>query len=158
MAISASVVGLLCLPFASAFVQNAPLASAPRRRCVQHSIRAEFGDNFYLGAEGPLPENVFEVAVKKPLGIQFEEKGPIVGKSGLVVIGLVDGGNAALSNQIREGDALVGVTAVQFSGAKWERKMFDCTKWGFDTVVDAIGSNEEKFECYDVILQFSREP
>ena len=36
--------------------------------------------------------------------------------------------------------------------------MFDCTKWGFDTVVDAIGSNEEKFECYDVILQFSREP
>ena len=28
--------------------------------------------------------------------------------------------------------------------------MFDCRKWDFDTVVDAIGSNEPKFECYDV--------
>ena len=39
---------------------------------------------------------------------------------------------------------------------RWERKMFPCTKWGFDTVVDAIGSNEPKFECEDVILQFER--
>ena len=36
--------------------------------------------------------------------------------------------------------------------------MFPCAKWGFDTVVDAIGSNEPKFECEDVILQFERRP
>lgn len=34
--------------------------------------------------------------------------------------------------------------------------MFDCSKWGYDTVVDAIGSNEEKFKCDDVLLQFER--
>ena len=33
-------------------------------------------------------------------------------------------------------------------------QMFDSTKMDFDTVVDAIGSNEPKFDCYDVVLQF----
>ena len=34
--------------------------------------------------------------------------------------------------------------------------MFDCRKWSFDTVVDAIGSNEEKFVSDFVLLQFER--
>jgi hypothetical protein len=45
---------------------------------------------------------------------------------------------------------------IRLIGAKFERQMFDCTKWDFDTVVNAIGSNEERFGCEDVVLQFSR--
>ena len=46
------------------------------------------------------------------------------------------------------------MTAVKYIGSKWERQMFDTRKWDFDTVVDAIGSNDEKFDIYDVVLQF----
>jgi C-terminal processing protease CtpA/Prc len=116
----------------------------------------EFGDKFYTGATEPLPDGVFEVAIERPLGIQFEEVGPVIGKSGVSVIAVVDDSNAAKQGDVQVGDKLVGVTAIQFVGAKWERKMFSCAKWGFDTVVDAIGSNEPKFECSDVILQFER--
>ena len=41
-------------------------------------------------------------------------------------------------------------------GGKYERLMCDTTKWDFDTVVDAIGSNTPKFNCEDVILRFKR--
>ena len=51
---------------------------------------------------------------------------------------------------------LIGVTAIRFVGAKWERELFNCRKWSFDTVVDAIGSNEKKFISDFVILQFER--
>ena len=117
----------------------------------------EFGDNDYVGAApGSLPEGIYEVTLCKPLGIQFEEDGPIIGKSGVTAIGVLDGGNAAKDGTVQPGDKLVGVTAVKFIGAKWERQMFDTRKWDFDTVVDAIGSNDEKFNIYDVILQFQR--
>mgnify|MGYP001178959626 CR=1 FL=1 len=94
------------------------------------------------------------ITLKKPLGIQFEEDGPIVGKSGVVAIGVVDGGSAKKDGTVKPGDKLVGVTAVKYIGSKWERQMFDTRKWDFDTVVDAIGSNDEKFDIYDVVLQF----
>jgi hypothetical protein len=114
----------------------------------------EFGDSFYSGAEAPLPDGTYEVALKKPLGINFEENA--YPKLGVTVIGLVPDGNAERSGTIAVGDYLVGVTAIKFNGAKWERQMFNCKKWDFDTVVDAIMSNEEKFYCEDVILQFER--
>ncbi len=118
--------------------------------------RAEYGDNYYSGATEPLPENCFEVALQTPLGIQFEEND--YPKRGVSVIGVVQDGNAAKSGAIAAGDYLVGVTAIQFVGAKWERRMFDCRKWDFDTVVDAISSNKPEFSCDDVILQFYRAP
>ena len=86
--------------------------------------------------------------------MQFEEDGPIIGKSGVSVIGVVVGGNAKKDGTVKEGDKLVGVTAVKYVGAKWERQMFDTRKWDFDTVVDAIGSNSDQFQIYDVVLQF----
>ena len=118
------------------------------RRCS--CIRAEYGDSFYAGHTEPLPDGVFEVALQRPLGIQFEEND--YPKKGVNVVGLVKDGNAEKSGVIRAGDYLVGVSAVQFRGAKWERQMFDCKKWDFDTVVDAIGSNTEQFSCDDVIM------
>ena len=121
------------------------------------SPRMDYGDAFYqCAAAGSLPADVFEVTLEKPLGIQFEEDGPNFGKNGVSVIGVVDGGSAIKDGTVQEGDKLVGVTAIRFQGSKWERDMFDARKWDFDTVVDAIGSNEPKFECYDVVLQFKR--
>ena len=105
----------------------------------------EYGDNCYEGALEPLPENVYEVSIQRPLGIGFEECGPIVGMSGVQVNQIVEQGNAwkgkqvlanvggsnvAVDGKVAIGDKLIGVTAIQFISAKWERKMFDCRKWG----------------------------
>ena len=103
--------------------------SARVQRCSEP--RAEYGDKYYSGATGPLPENVFEVVLPTPLGIQFEEND--YPKKGVSVVGLVPDSNAAKSGLIAVGDYLVGVTAIQFQGAKWERRMLDCRKWDFDT-------------------------
>ena len=132
------------------------LPSLPSRGRARPA-RCEFGDYYYAGAaEGSLPEGVYEVTLCRPLGIQFEEDGPNVGKNGVPVLSVVEGSNAAKDGTVKEGDKLVGVTGVRFVGAKWERQMVDARKMSFDTVVDAIGSNEEKFDCYDVILQLER--
>lgn len=129
------------------------------------------GDNCYEGALEPLPDNVYEVLIERPLGIGFEEDGPIVGKSGVSVTQIVEdsnaakgtqvlqnvnGSNVAVSGKVEIGDKLIAVTAIRFVGSKWERELFNCRKWSFDTVVDAIGSNQEKFISDHVILQLER--
>lgn len=134
-------------------------------------LRMEFGDNCYEGALEPLPENVFEVSIQRPLGIGFEEDGPIVGKSGVSVNAVVDGSNAAKGTSVLKamdgrnqaapgkveiGDKLIGVSAIRYVGSKWERELFNCRKWDFDRVVEAIGSNDPKFISDYVILQFER--
>ena len=106
-----------------------------------------------LGAK--LPDGVYEVALEKPCGIVFEELDPNFAR-GVKVLELVEGGNAAASGAVQAEDLLVGVSAVRFVGAKFERNMYDATKMDFDTVVDAIGSNEEKWNCNEVFLQFKR--
>lgn len=123
----------------------------------------DFGDVFYMGAEyaypngpkEPLKAGVFEVALKKPCGIVFEEIDAVFPR-GVKVLSLVEGGNAESSGAIQAGDKLVAVSAIRFIGAKYERDMFDATQMDFDKVVEAIGSNEEKWRCPDVILQFTR--
>ena len=100
-----------------------------------------------------LPKGVYEVPLQKPCGILFEEIEP---KCGVYIQDLVEGGNAAYQGVLQKGDVLVGVTAVQISGAKWERRMIPARKFGFDMVVGAIGSNEQKWGCYDVILMVER--
>jgi len=131
----------------------------------------EYGDNCYEGALEPLPNDCYEVLLERPLGIGFEEDGPIIGKSGVSVNQIVsdsnaargaqvlknvDGTNQAVAGKVEVGDKLIGVTAIRFVGSKWERELFNCRKWSFETVVDAIGSNEEKFISNNVILQFER--
>jgi len=123
----------------------------------------DFGDNFYVshdseppygppGGPAALPAGVYEVSLPKPLGIEFREQDA----GGLKVVGLVPEGSAAASGAVAVGDELVGITAVRLVGAKWERQMFPCAGWKFDTVVDAIGSNNERFSCSDVVLQLRR--
>ena len=111
------------------------------RRLAVHGPRCEYGDEFYGGAYELLPDGVFEVAIRKPLGIGFEEDGPIVGKSGVSVNALVEGGNAAKGvsvwtnvagkNEVKEGkvqvgDKLVGVTAIQYSAWLGGRTVASC--------------------------------
>lgn len=109
--------------------------------------REEFPDLFVH------PKGTFEVKLATPCGILFEE---IEADKGVFVAGIVEGGNADRQGMIKEGDILVGVTAVRVSGAKWERRLLPCRNWGFDLVVNAIGSNEMKWGCENVILFFER--
>lgn len=89
----------------------------------------------------------------KPLGIIFEEIE--VGK-GVFVQDLLEGGLAERQGLIQPGDVLVAITAIKVVGAKWERRLLPAKKFNFDTVVGAIGSNEKKWGCDDVILMFER--
>ncbi|KAL3787153.1 hypothetical protein ACHAW5_004723 [Stephanodiscus triporus] len=100
-----------------------------------------------------LPKGVYEVRLSRPCGIVFEEIEP---NRGVYVQDLVEGGNAANEGTLKEGDVLVGVTAIQISGAKWERRLIPARRFGFDLAVNAIGSNEEKWGCNDVILLVER--
>lgn len=99
------------------------------------------------------PKGVYELKLPKPCGILFEEIE--VGK-GVYVAGVVEGGNADRQGMIKEGDVLVGVTAIRVSGAKFERRLLPARNWGFDLVVNAIGSNEMKWGCENVILLVER--
>eukprot|EP00980_Cylindrotheca_fusiformis_P008211 scaffold1736_cov127-Cylindrotheca_fusiformis.AAC.25 len=100
-----------------------------------------------------IPEGVYEVSLTKPLGIIFEEIE--VGK-GVFVQDLVEGGLAERQGKIKKGDVLVAITAVKIVGAKWERRLIPAKSFDFDTVVGAIGSNEAKWGCNDVILMLER--
>jgi len=100
-----------------------------------------------------LPTVVYEAILDKPLGIVFEEIE--IGK-GVFVQDLVEDGNAKDDGTVQIGDELIGITAVKVSGAKWERRMLPATTFDFDTVVGAIMSNEDKWGCADVVLQFKR--
>ncbi|KAG7360635.1 hypothetical protein IV203_035734 [Nitzschia inconspicua] len=100
-----------------------------------------------------LPKGVYEVSLTRPLGIIFEE---IEAGKGIVVQDLVEDGLAARQGKIQQGDILVGITAVKIVGAKWERRLIPARTFDFDTVVGAIGSNEPKWGCNDVVLMFER--
>lgn len=110
--------------------------------------RAAYPETFQL------PKGVYEVSLKKPLGIVFEE---FDNKPGVYVKELVEGGNAEKkAGSIQVDDVLIGITAVKVVGAKYERRLIPARKFDFDTMVGAIGSNEERFSCYDVVLMFER--
>ena len=142
---------------------QAPQTHARTTRRHMLNNGGNFGQVFYMGYEyappnglgAKLPDGVYEVALQKPCGIVFEELDPNFAR-GVKVLELVEGGNAAASGAVQAEDLLVGVSAVRFVGAKFERNMYDATKMDFDTVVDAIGSNEEKWNCNEVFLQFKR--
>ncbi|GFH54977.1 hypothetical protein CTEN210_11453 [Chaetoceros tenuissimus] len=109
--------------------------------------RQEFPEIFNL------PKGVYEVSMFKPLGIIFEEIE--IGK-GVYVQDFVEGGNAERMGTIQKDDVLIGVTAIKVVGAKWERRLIPAKDLSFDTVVGAIGSNEQKWGCDDVVLMFMR--
>jgi len=101
-----------------------------------------------------MPPGVYEVGLTKPLGIVFEEMDD--GK-GLYVLDLVEGGIAErMGKTIQKGDLLVGITAVKIVGAKWERRLIPARNFDFDTMVGAIGSNDPKWGCDNVICMFER--
>ena len=58
--------------------------------------------------------------------------------------------------KIEAGDILYAVSAVKVFGARYERKLIPAIDLNFDTIMGAIGSNEPKWQCRDVALQFMR--
>ena len=100
-----------------------------------------------------LPKGCYEVGLPKPLGIAFEEVQP---GRGVVVDYLVEDGNAAKSGVIQPGDICYAVTAVKVFGARYERKLIPAIDLNFDTIMGAIGSNQPKWKCKDVVLQMYR--
>ena len=100
-----------------------------------------------------LPDGTYEVSLRKPLGIVFEE---IESGRGLYVQDLVEDGNAAIDGRVQLNDVLVGITAVKIVGAKFERRLIPCRNFDFDTMVGAISSNDPKWGCNDVVLVFER--
>ena len=115
--------------------------------------RKEFPEIFNI------PKGVYEISLRTPLGIIFEE---IDAGRGVYVTDLVEGGNAERrkgsdgESIIQPGDILIGVTAVKVIGAKWERRLIPAENFDFDTVVGAISSNEAKWGCEDCVLQLKR--
>jgi hypothetical protein len=100
-----------------------------------------------------LPKGLYEIALSKPLGIVFEEIS--IGK-GLFVKEIVEGGNAASTGKVQIGDVLVGITAIKIVGAKYERRMIPSRNFDFDTMAGAVGSNDSKWQCNNVILMLER--
>jgi len=100
-----------------------------------------------------LPKGVYEIVLPKPLGIVFEE---VELGRGVYVYDLVEGGVAERQGFIEKGDILIGITAIKVVGAKYERRLIPAKDLNFETVVNAIGSNEAKWGCDNVVLQFER--
>lgn len=101
----------------------------------------------------------YTVRLPKPLGIVFEEVE--VGKpAGVRVARVVEGSNADLNGRVCVGDELVSTSAVVFtdkfnsgSFSNYERQMVTCTKMEFDGIMSAIGSNDGRYGCVDVVLK-----
>jgi len=175
MAVRRAMIALLCVGTRAYF---APLRSAPCARgslvVAQHSKgwdgygkgpfafyndfdsfmspfpeedRQEYPEMFRL------PEGVYEVALPRPLGIAFEEVEP---GRGVLVDFVVEGSNAEKSGVVQPGDILIAVTACKVFGARYERKLLPAVGMDFDTIMAAIGSNEARWKCKDVVLQFMK--
>ena len=129
--------------------------------------QVNFGDdiNSYWGAAAfletfgepvPMNDGVYEVILKRPLGLVFEEVVPDLPK-GVRVCEVLEGGNAAnCGTPIGVGDELVAATGVKIQGAKWERQLVGTQTLDFDTIMSCIGSNEERWGCKDVVLHLKR--
>ena len=114
-------------------------------------------------------ENIV-VTIKKPLGLVLEEN-----PDGMVIVAeVVPGGNADKAGaNVKERDIIVGTSAVvlkkdEASGryekegygdtpyTNWETIYFDCVGQSFDTVMAAIGSNNERWGYNTVTLTLRR--
>ena len=116
-------------------------------------------------APAQLAAGSYNVRLAKPLGIMFEEMKP--GEAaGVVVAGLVEGGNAERDGRVLVGDRLMRVSAVSFGGqsalvtigsgqqfTSFSRDLIPCTTLNFETIMSAIQSNEGRYGYTDVVLE-----
>ena len=109
----------------------------------------------------------YTIRLPKPLGILFEEVTPGEAQ-GVVVAGLVEGGNAESDGRVLVGDKLLRASAVSFAGqsalvsigtgtqfTSFERELIPCTALDFETIMAAIASNEGRYGYTDVVLSLA---
>jgi hypothetical protein len=109
------------------------------------------------------------VTIKKPLGLVLEE----APDGGVVVAEIVPGGNADMSGaDVQVGDIVARTSAVVLKKDKegeferegygqrpytnWQTIEFDCAGQSYDTVLAAIGSNNERWGIRTVTLTLRR--
>lgn len=108
------------------------------------------------------------VRLRRPLGIVFEEVVPGEAE-GVVVADIVEGSNAWLDGRILVGDRLKQCSAVVMGGesalltvgggsqfTNWQRELIPCAKMDFDTIMNAIESNNGRLGYTDVVMVFER--
>lgn len=137
-------VALLVLPCCTATIASLQPTTAARRSVAPRSRVRAAGE--------------YTVRLNKPLGIVFEEN--VAGEEkGVRVAELLQGGNADSNGRVCVGDELVATSAVIFKDKRgagftnWERQMITCTSMSFDGVMGAIGSNDGRYGCVDVVLK-----
>lgn len=112
---------------------------------------------------------LIQLTIKKPLGLVLSEKKP----SGEVFIEeITKGGNAEATGKVQVGDVVAKTSAIVLKSGKdgsmsaghgdrlydnWETVEFDCTGQDFNTVLAAIGSNNERWGIKNVTLTLQRE-
>lgn len=124
--------------------------------------------------ESPLPDNLIKVTVRKPLGVVLGETTTAGGKTEKIFIEEVtDGGNGAKAG-IKAGDTVIRCSATILKkdsaageyekegyGAtpytNWKRIMLDTRGKDFDTVMAALGSNNERWGIFDVVMELQRD-
>lgn len=116
-----------------------------------------------------VPSQQLTLTIKKPLGLVLAEQKP----SGEVVVEeIVKGGNADATGQVHVGDVVAKTSAIVLKSGQegsyeregygqrvydnWETIEFDCEGQDFNTVMAAIGSNNERWGIKTVTLTLRR--
>lgn len=103
---------------------------------------------------------VFQLTLKKPLGLVLAERQLADGSAQVWVEEVVPGGNADQDGRVRAGDLLTKCSATVLKAGKegeysregygqrpydnWETVWFNCEGKKWDTVMSALGSNSER--------------
>ena len=124
-----------------------------------------------LAASASATPTAVKATLRRPLGIVFAERGKPGEAAGVRIDELTPGGNAA-SAGLQIGDVLVRVSATLLKDGKegqyekegygqrpytnWSRQMIDVRACDFETIMNAISSNNERWGIMDVVLELER--
>jgi hypothetical protein len=146
----------------------APRCRAPLRRGARRA--AACSASAATPPSSPPTPGALSVTLRRPLGIVFAER-KMGAAEGVFVEELVPGGNAQKAG-VSPGDVLLRVSATLLKSGKegqfeaegygqrpfdnWDRVMVPAENMDFDTVMNAISSNNERWGIMDVVLEFQR--
>lgn len=118
----------------------------------------------------PPTNTIHEVVIKKPLGITLAENASL---NHVFIEEINPNGNAAATGQVQVGDIIAATSAIVLKSNadsdnygkeghgqrlydNWETIMFECEGQSFDTVMAAVGSNNERWGINKITLRLLR--